>query len=366
MQTNEKVKENVLFISQRMEIPRPRGRAPKDGNGGKKVWNKTTGEWEILSIKPDHENVQQKKRGDAAGKVVIVDGEICIDHCGSKKCCRRNLPITHFAPNPTTYKRRFSEFEEACNTGDIASLTVLKTSQCKRCREINHNTKTTGGSADAACTRMVAELKKRMAEFGCQICGIRDINVLEADHPGRQCKEHEVFNVRYWSAKYGHDGPNKMKEEFMKTRPLCKNCHPLQDSHNVTKGVDSTTMPTNTQREKQAKLQREYNEENLRHNNKRKREVGKCFHCDKECIQGNEICFHWAHRDECEKVKAVSKYIGAGTPKTQIPRIDAEISKCELKCANCHYLHDTLPRSKQGMDLWDELLKRKVIPGNTS
>ena len=39
-------------------------------------------------------------------------------------------------------------------------------------------------------------------------------------------------------------------------------------------------------------------------------------------------------------------------------KIDEELHKCNIYCANCHHLYDTLPRLKEGRELLDALLAR--------
>ena len=46
------------------------------------------------------------------------------------------------------------------------------------------------------------------------------------------------------------------------------------------------------------------------------------------------------------------------SPATAIPKLDKEMLKCNLYCANCHHKYDTLPRLKEGQELLDALLAR--------
>ena len=40
------------------------------------------------------------------------------------------------------------------------------------------------------------------------------------------------------------------------------------------------------------------------------------------------------------------------------PKIDKELAKCKIYCANCHHKYDTIPRMKEGRELLDALLAR--------
>ena len=291
--------------------------------------------------------------------MIIASGKLCLNRCGHKHCRKKELCILHYAPEPSQYKKQFKQFVEACFNGDIDAIKKLKMKHCKKCRDRDRKTKTQGNGVEASCYKELRKIKDEMQDIGCQRCGCFDGDVLDADHPGRLNKEMKVSNYKYFASKYKRDGPQKMREEFGKTNVLCRNCHLLEGSHNAYKGADSSLMPTNTEKEKQAKRMRIFKEVNQAYNREKKRERSCCFHCKEEVTMGNEVMFQWAHKDECDKEGTVAK-LCEGATISAIPKIDREVSVSELKCANCHTKFDTIPRSQTGRKQWEELIERGV------
>lgn len=52
-----------------------------------------------------------------------------------------------------------------------------------------------------------------------------------------------------------------------------------------------------------------------------------------DCGESDPLCLDFDHRDKALKERAVSYMVKNGY---SISRIDNEISKCEIRCANCH------------------------------
>ena len=97
-------------------------------------------------------------------------------------------------------------------------------------------------------------------------------------------------------------------------------------------------------------------------------EAGHCLYCTFRAVEGNERAFDWMHRDEERKTCSISDLVGNyQSPATAIPRIDAEIDGtnssggCRLGCKNCHFVYETLPRSREGTEKWDKLMAKPVI-----
>ncbi len=116
-------------------------------------------------------------------------------------------------------------------------------------------------------------------------------------------------------------------------------------------------------------------------NNKRKREFvnvledgrrlepGQCYYCESDyvCVAGFENAMQWMHKREESKEHNISNIVNNCTsPQTGIKRIDAELDGtdrsggCNLGCANCHYYHETLPRSKEGAEAWNKLMATPI------
>ena len=86
----------------------------------------------------------------------------------------------------------------------------------------------------------------------------------------------------------------------------------------------------------------------------RKRAIGRCKHCHRSVVEGQEVCFHFDHRDEstkmrktkglCTKNGGVSGMVNctANSARLDAPGFkdlfDAEMDdKCDLLCHNCHH-----------------------------
>ena len=94
---------------------------------------------------------------------------------------------------------------------------------------------------------------------------------------------------------------------------------------------------------------------------------GVCLYCDYRAVEGTERAFDWMHCDENLKTCSIGKVVGnTQSPTSAIPRMDAEIDGtngsggCRLGCKNCHYYHETLPRSREGTEKWDKLMATPV------
>ena len=147
-------------------------------------------------------------------------------------------------------------------------------------------------------------------------------------------------------------------------RCLCHFCHALEKSHNLHKGTDLDNLIDGSS----AKYKRKYILEKRAHVNADKLRRGRCEHprcCDQRTGQARVVtpeiyhAFHYAHKNEVEKRFSISKMVAnRSCPATCIPKLDKEMRKCLVYCANCHHKYDTLPRLKEGRELLDALLAR--------
>jgi hypothetical protein len=316
----------------------------------------------------------------STGELVVHEGELVVTKCSRSCCKRRMIPAFDFCPDPY-HKDRAWRFLTALkairanpdgdNAEHIATICELKQHMCSHCRGLAKKSHHEGSNATAVCFRAAEEIRADMAIRGCAKCHCNEC--LECDHEGREDKEHKVLDPSYWAEKYGHEGPKRMWAEYHKRciRVLCKNCHSLEPSHSGARGADSSTLKDGSQ----AKRGREYVEAKTAYNNRRKREAGACIYCGVVCVEGNEIMFCWMHIDERGKTWGVSMIVSNADqcPATAIPIIDAIIdggvvksgskkyigqhqgSGCRLGCHNCHFKYETLPRMKEGLELFDQL-----------
>ena len=326
------------------------------------------------------------------------DGEAVV-RCS--QCCN-TFGIASFAPEPCKNKKKFAQYEEVCDqlgsddpkvvAKAEAVLAVmpegrvnkaLRTSWCRRCRDIAHKSVMEGPeSAFARCRDAGIAIREDMAGRGCRDCGETRAECLTCEHVDRLGKPEGCRSILDYAifARYGKvEGPKKMWEAYRNKHVvvLCMCCHFLQPTHNSARAPHSSTLKKGSQK----KLKREYVEANTKHNNKRKREFvnvkddgrellpGQCYYCEDEfvIVKGNEVAGQWMHKCEETKKFTISKLVGIRQcPKTAIRCMDAEIDGtngsggCNLGCANCHHYYETIPRRKEGTALWDALMAEPV------
>jgi len=325
--------------------------------------------------------------------VVLIDATpgptkdtLVVDKCTNNVCKRTHVPIAAFAPDPRKTPDKFEEYrvameivsEPTATPEDRAAATdtlkELRTQQCFDCREAKNRSQTTGDkNLIAACKAMAERIRADLANRPCtkckQLCG----RAMQCEHPGRLNKIFDVLSYARWATP--ERGPKAMWAEYLKTVPLCTVCHLLEPTHNKSRGADSTKMPDTTKEESDAKRNREYKEQKAKINKGWK--AGKrCVHCKREPNPGEEHAFPWMH----SKKKMVDDRVAKGLPplrkrytigvlqhsglcpatfkRLAKPEID---DKCELGCANCHMIYETLPeleaqvgRLQEFVQLWKE------------
>ena len=354
---------------------RDRWRAEKVNEAGKQV--------RIGSYKTWEEAVEAR-RGvvdgvKGPGVLAVRDnGTVEVTKCSN--CCRP-FPLGHFAPMPCLLNlQRLPRFEAA--TADLAdpakrneawtALSVvptnkknckaLRTACCYTCRESQHKSQTEGKSPTAACYQMKLKIRADMASRGCQHpkCTETRPECLEGDHEdrlGKLCAQYTCTSYRYFAGKYGENGPVEMWKCYEGTRPLCKNHHMMEDSHEAARGVDSRTIVDKT-----SKRQRKNSEENGAYNDSRK--CGKtCKYCKMVFTLDNARMGAWVHpEDGTGKTTSVGTLAKSNLPhKTIKPRIDRVIDvEChgEIACHNCHWAEDTYPMFTRQMERYRALVAK--------
>ena len=321
---------------------------------------------------------------------VLVDLKsemLVVDKCTHACCKRTNVPVAEFAPDPINTLDAFERFGAAIAIVSDADATheerdeaarmieTLRTLQCFHCREIKNRSNNTGEhNLTAACKAVAEKIRADLAERGCCKCGNRIKGAMQCEHVERLGKLGNVLDPGEWVTP--ERGPDAMWHEYKNnTVPICTFCHLLEPTHNKYRGADSRLMPTTTYKEKKAKRVREYNEQNAVINAGWK--AGKCcLYCARPVIEGEEHAFPWMHSVQ----KMVTDREAQGLPRrfksftiavlqhagicpatfTRIakPEIDAN---CELGCANCHMIYETLPelaaqagRLNQFVEEWAE------------
>ena len=315
------------------------------------------------------------------GTLLVAEGQLLVSKCAHNCCNRTQIPATEFAPDVFKFKKKFSKYEAALallvnGLSDIARHEINKwrVGNCLRCRGMQRSSRNEGEHSEPAkCRRAVVEIKSRwIMKGGCAACGCRDADVLSGDHKNREGKEvHEQQLTPRWWASNG--GVEAMLKHYLgpetTVQCLCHFCHALERSHSIHKGKHPDECG-----DSDAKLKREYTLAKRAHVNAEKLRRGKCEHplCCDPCtgqarVVTSETChaFHFAHKNDADKDFGIANMVGLNnfSPATAIPKLDKEMRKCNVYCANCHHKYDTLPRLKEGQELLDALLARGAPVG---
>jgi hypothetical protein len=159
----------------------------------------------------------------------------------------------------------------------------------------------------------------KMGEF-CVVCGERDPIVLEFDHPTWDCKSFTISKRRKMTGV-------RFFTEVSGTQFLCVCCH-----------CDKSALERELRWRRGFNLQSRRRRHLLEYNEQRKREAGECIDCELRVPQDPNAYvmlkkFHWDHRNRDEKIMPIATMISR---RETIECIGNEISKCDLRCANCH------------------------------
>jgi len=372
--------------------------APYVSNVKGVVWIQRQKRWDVRHLGPDgkrkrvgfystHAAAYEARAAVTDGQRVpstlgVVDGELCVSHCSKETCKRARVPATEFAPNVFHNKKRFATYSAALATlahaptaAALAEVEALRKKECLHCRGLQLKSIHEGEHNETAkCRRLIVEIKAHWAAHGgCQKCGITDVDVLSGDHEDRLGKGayRQMLDCGWWAC---HGGVAALRAHYLgpntTVRCLCLFCHSLEESHNLHTGADPATLEEGSE----AQRHRQYRLAKQEHVNTNKRRRGGCEHprcCDPRTqrprlvvastldMRGTEHGFHMAHKEEVDKAFTICEMVkNCQSPKTAIPKLNTEMPKCHLYCANCHHKYDTLPRLKEGQEFLDALLAR--------
>ena len=304
---------------------------------------------------------------------VLVDLKsetLVVDKCTHACCKRTNVPVAEFAPDPINTLDKFERFGAAIAIVSDADATheerdeaarmieTLRTLQCFRCREITNRSKSTGEHClTAACKAVAEEIRTDLAKHVCCKCGKRCGRAMQCEHMERLGKLFSLLSYAKWATP--ELGPDAMRDNYNEATvvPICTFCHLLEPTHDKYRGAESETLLITTYKQRQAKRERENREENARINARWK--AGKCcFYCARQVKEGEEHAFPWMHSVQ----KMVTDREAQGLPRrfksftigvlqgsricpatfTRLAKPEIE-DNCELGCANCHMIYETLP-----------------------
>lgn len=156
-------------------------------------------------------------------------------------------------------------------------------------------------------TENTSRISSYLSTHPCIDCGQADIRLLEFDHVNGQ-KYHSIADLLTWGFNW-----TTIEAEIAKCEVRCANCHRI-------KTIEQGRGWRSTQPAKQ--VAKSY-------------QMVRVYLCDHPCVDcGNPdiriLEFDHVHG---QKVDEISHLLSQGYGW---PRIEAEIAKCEVRCANCH------------------------------
>ncbi len=306
--------------------------------------------------------------------------------CSQIGCPRKREPPESFAPRQGAKKMRvFQDALDILNTvgtfvtaaGRAALLQATndidknRCKQCLTCRESCKKSKRRPESPAAKCKAFLQDLKRRHLGKPCACgCGLvfseANLAILEFDHLDQATKVHRLGHYAWWS---WNGGTAAMERESEKCRAICKGCHrissaaqaaangALRRAAQITANAAADRLQllkmggyATKQNESISKLHRRYKDEKLAFVNEKKMAIGRCEcddpTCDRKVTWINCCAFDFAHRpgpegDGAKVANICDLQTDTKSPKTCIPLIEDEISKCRLMHCHCHKIQET-------------------------
>ena len=299
---------------------------------------------------------------------------MCEANCTMPDCSRGFQPILEFAPavSNITHKKRaaFLKISEALSTllddPECAKLLkkmgVVRTKTCNTCRLIDKKTREKPDTKYGMCRAKWYELKAKLEEAGCILCGCTDGMTVEHTDPEekrRDKKGNPVCLGEYpkWSAL---GGPVAMQAEYDKPSvvPMCLNCQLMQPTHTGMKPkLDPKDLPDGKQGKKATE------EEVAAYNKKysltqrlakqayvdgKKLAIGKCAECEFRVVPrgdaftpgvtGYPHAFQWGAPLRARTRRTASPRSSPRAKvfcKTAKPLLDKEMARSRMLCMCC-------------------------------
>lgn len=308
---------------------------------------------------------------------------ITVRYCKHTSCGPRNLCIKKFAPDPhNNDPKDFEEFKRhyyvavdpKSSQGErdeaLAALGRLRTAKCHECRQAWIRCRTEGRGREARFYQMRVKINEYLKTRACVDCGKTGSEVpLECDHV-TGTKTASVLDENAWSRIPGKTPQDMWDECIHHTVPRCKSCHLLRDNHAKEKAKQNA---------KQSGKKRPRTDEKNRIDCDWKQKRVKCFYCSRLVREGEEIVFHWMH----SKKRMIVDRLAAGKPPLKWEftigssrahecepverwraRAEKEIAKCELGCANCHEMYETVPERQEQKDAYLKFIGDEAVPSS--
>ena len=260
---------------------------------------------------------------------------------GMKRCtrCHRSFPSCNYSQctncrkkrTTTMQKRKEKALKKTAKDGHKICKHCLKekpakefqstifrrkklTSNCLSCRNSLCSVLNSENSKIGQCKKIWNEWK---TSHCCENCGTKEC--IEADHIERDKKIHKCSSAAFWA---WNGGPEALKKELLKCRPLCRFCHTLHTS------------------KQQGRDDQVWKVKKRNYVNSIKMKIGSCELCDRK-VENESMCcaFDFDHLDVEKKRASISRMVNAYRLADFFECIDEEVAKCRLLCANCHKKH---------------------------
>lgn len=165
-------------------------------------------------------------------------------------------------------------------------------------------------------TENMSRVSSHLSTHPCVDCGKSDIRLLEFDHTNGQ-KSRGIADLLSWGFNW-----STIEAEMAKCEVRCANCHRI-------KTIEQDRGWRSTQPVHQAA---------------KSYQMMHVYLCDHPCVDCGNSDFRVLEFDHVRghKTDEISHLLSQGCGW---PRIEAEIAKCEVRCANCHRIK-TLERGK--------------------
>ena len=224
-----------------------------------------------------------RKRKRTAAEAVAKEGH---HHCTS--CCRE-WPLEQFE--------------------SVVNRRAKLTARCATCRALQSKCHKSETTKSGQCKKIWEEWRDSHA---CLHCGTTDC--IEADHLGE--KVHICSHYAWWAC---HGGPEALKKELTKVRPLCCFCHRVHSS--VQRGISKKPWLVKKRRHVEAIKMR----------------IGCCQVCQRKVTPETLCAFDFNHLDTETKRDNISTMVHRYKLKDFFKYIGPETELCSLDCANCHW-----------------------------
>ena len=254
----------------------------------KKCKRETVGGWKKCQRCRDIDNKSKRKCKEKAAKRTAKEGHRVCTNCSKEQ-------------SESQYR--------SCH-----SRRKTLTAHCASCRAIASKSHQNETTKVGRCRKVWLDWRD---SHSCQVCSYTG-QCIEADHPSGE-KVHKCSDYPWWAC---NGGPEALRKELAKCRPLCRFCHRLWSQE--VRGVKQ--QPSIVRKRTYV--------------NTFKLKNGKCEICERK-IQGEKecCCFDLDHLAQSKKRDGICKMVNSYSLNNFFSCIDDELSKVRLLCCICHHVH---------------------------